>query len=93
MVSIVNRSQFIQDTVKWAYNWFDEKVIGLHGKPSLPTLNGAQQGRPTMSTIDRKITNIRSDLQYRIAKNHKLELNHLFYTTKREDYDAAANRS
>ena len=66
-------------------------MIGLHGNP-LPTLNGAQQGRPTMSTINRKITNVRSDLQYRIAKNHKLELNHLFYTTKREDYDETANR-
>jgi outer membrane receptor protein involved in Fe transport len=81
-----HRNQYIQDTVKWAYNWFDEKVIGLHGKP-LPTLNGAQQGRPTMSTINRKVLNVRSDLQYRISKNHKLELNHLFYTTKREDYD------
>jgi outer membrane receptor protein involved in Fe transport len=81
-----NRNQHIQDTVKWTHNWFGEKVIGLHGKP-LPTLNGAQQGRPTMSTINRKITNIRSDLQYLIAKNHKLELNHLFYTTNREDYD------
>ena len=82
-----NRTQYIQDTVKWAYNWYNEKVLDLYGKPIL-TQSGAQQGRPTMSTIDRKITNIRSDLQYRIATNHKLEFNHLFYIADREDYDA-----
>lgn len=81
-----NKNEYIQDTVKWAYNWFNEKVLDLHGNPLL-TQSGAQQGRPTMSTIDRKITNIRSDFQYRLARNHKIELNHLFYTADRKDYD------
>lgn len=85
-----DRNQYIQDTVKWAYNWFGEKVIGLHGDP-LPTLNGAQQGRPTTNTITRKITNLRSDLQYKIAQNHKLELNHSFYIADREDSDELRN--
>jgi len=82
-----SRTQYIQDTVKWAYNWYNEKVLDLRGNPLL-TQSGAQQGRPTMLTIDRKITNIRSDLQYRITPNHKLEFNHLFYVADREDYDA-----
>lgn len=81
-----SRTQYIQDTVKWAYNWYNEKVLDLRGNPLL-TQSGAQQGKPTMSTIDRKITNIRSDLQYRIAANHKLEFNHLFYVADRKDYD------
>lgn len=85
-----DRNEYIQDTVKWLYNWYGERFIGLHGTPLLK-LNGAQQGRPTMNTIKQKIINARADLQYRIAKNHKLELNHVFYTIDRTDDDILEN--
>lgn len=82
------RTQYIQDTVKWVYNWYGEKVLDFYEEKYLISKGGAQQANPTMATIDRKITNIRTDFQYRIAKNHKLEWNNLFYVANRNDYDA-----
>src|SRR5690606_9946392 len=41
-----NRTEVLTDTVKWNYNWFGEKSIGLKGSPIL-TPQGAQQGAPT----------------------------------------------
>jgi outer membrane receptor protein involved in Fe transport len=83
-----NRSQYIQDTVSWRYNWSGEKVIDLRGNP-LKTLDGAQQGRPTLNTIKRQIATFRSGLQYAVAENHRLALNNVFYLVNRSDYDRA----
>ncbi|WP_134087814.1 TonB-dependent receptor plug domain-containing protein [Olivibacter sp. XZL3] len=81
-----DRSQVVNDTVRWNYNWFGEKSVGLDGNPILrPT--GAQQGAATILHIDRKVTTFRSGLNYYVTKNHRLVLNHIFYTIDRKERD------
>ncbi|WP_316734931.1 TonB-dependent receptor [Pedobacter aquatilis] len=82
-----DRKQYIQDTVSYRYNWNGERVIGIRGEP-LRTLNGGQQGLPTMNTITRQIATLRSSLSYNIVQNHKIVLNHMFYVVDRQDSDA-----
>jgi len=82
-----NRQQYIQDTVSYRYNWSGEKVIGIRGEP-LRTLGGAQQGAPTMNTIDRQIATLRASLSYNIIEHHKLNFNHMYYVVDRQDFDA-----
>ncbi len=82
-----DRDQYIQDTVGWRYNWSGEKVIDLRGNP-LRSREGAQQGRPTMNSINRKIATFRSGLQYELAADHRLVLNNVYYVVDRSDYDA-----
>ncbi|MFC7522854.1 TonB-dependent receptor [Parapedobacter sp. GCM10030251] len=81
-----DRDQYIQDTVSWRYNWSGEKIIDIHGKP-FRSREGAQQGRPTMNNINRRISTVRAGLNYTISRHHKVVLNHVFYTVDREDYD------
>jgi len=80
------RNTYIQDTVPWAYNWDGVIRVDLNGNP-IRRLDGAQQGKPTMTDIDRQITNIRSNLSYDIASGHRISLNHVFYTIDRQDSD------
>ncbi len=82
-----DRETYVQDTVSWVYNWSGEKMIGFHGTP-IKTRLGAQQGEPTMNTIERKISTIRSNLGYNIFKGHRLSFNHVYYTVDRYDEDA-----
>jgi outer membrane cobalamin receptor len=82
-----NRTQYIQDTVSYRYNWSGERVISIRGEP-LRTLGGGQQSTPTMNTIDRQIATLRSSLSYNITANHRLTFNHLFYVVDRQDFDA-----
>ena len=77
---------YVQDTVSWVYNWSGEKMIGFHGTP-IKTRLGAQQGEPTMNTIDRKISTVRSNLGYTITNGHRISLNHVYYTVDRFDED------
>lgn len=80
------RDQYVQDTVTWNYNWSGEKMIGFHGVP-IKTSSGAQQGAPTMNDINRKIATMRSDLEYELHNDHKLTLNHVYYSVDRQDND------
>lgn len=82
-----NRETYIQDTVSWVYNWSGEKMIGFHGNP-IKTRDGAQQGEPTMNTINREIITTRTNLNYAISSNHSVSLNHVFNTVNRDDNDA-----
>ncbi|GAB3931964.1 TonB-dependent receptor [Mucilaginibacter myungsuensis] len=84
------RKQYIEDTVSYRYNWDGQRVIGITGFP-LRSLTGAQQGAPTMNTIDRQITTLRSSLSYNIVRNHKLVLNHMYYIVDRQDFDILKN--
>lgn len=89
-----SRSTYVQDTVTTLYNW-DGKPIILHtdqmiadGEPPLvikAPRNGAQQGLPTISQVDRKITNARSNLAYTVIPGHRISLNHKFEQTDRDD--------
>ena len=81
-----NRSQVVNDTVRWNYNWYGEKSLGLYGEPILRP-NGAQQGAPTISHTDRNIFTLRSGLAYTIDPHHKVLLNHSYYTIDRREFD------
>ncbi len=81
-----DRNTYLQDTVSYAYNWDGQVRRDLNGK-LLKTKDGAQQGAPTMSTIDRQIGNMRTNLSYEPLRGHKISVNHVYYTVKREDTD------
>lgn len=82
-----NRNTYIQDTIPWAYNWDGNIRVDLNGNP-IRRLGGAQQGSaPTMTDIDRQITNIRSNVSYDIISGHRISLNHIYYTIDRQDDD------
>ena len=81
-----NRGQVVNDTVRWNYNWYGEKSLGLYGDPILRP-NGAQQGAPTISHTDRDVFTLRSGLAYTIAPRHKAVINHSYYTIDRREFD------
>lgn len=81
-----NRNQIVNDTVKWNYNWFGEKVLDLDGNPILSS-TGAQQGAATINHSKRKVYTLRGDLSYEFNENHKIVLNHLYYQFDRNDTD------
>ena len=76
----------VNDTVRWNYNWYGEKSLGLYCEPILLP-NGAKQGAPTISHTDRKIFTLRSGLAYTIDPHHKVLLNHSYYTIDRREFD------
>src|SRR5690606_21509537 len=84
-----NRSTYLQDTVGWAYNWDGtiREVIEFGERVRLRTNGGGQQGIKTITQVDRKITNIRSNLGYTVAPGHRISLNHKLETTDRDDND------
>jgi len=89
-----SRSTYVQDTVTTMYNWDGNPVI-LHtdymieaGDPPIvikSPRNGAQQGAPTISQVNRKITNSRSNLAYTLIPGHRVSVNHKFEQTDRDD--------
>jgi len=80
------RGEVLNDTVKWNYNWFNEKAIGIDGQHFLsPT--GAQQGPPTILHIDNKIFSTRGGLNYTLNDNHKFVFSSMLYSFDRDDKD------
>lgn len=84
-----SRSTYLQDTVGWAYNWDGtvREVIEFGERVPLRTSGGGQQGQKSITQIDRKITNARSNLGYMFIPGHRISLNHKFETTDRDDSD------
>lgn len=80
------RSEVVNDTVKWNYNWYGEISLGLNGEPILRP-GGAQQGAPTINHIDRDIYTFRAGLNYDLTKNHRLVFNHIYYAIDRTEQD------
>lgn len=80
------RNEVLNDTVKWNYNWFNQKAIGLKGLPVL-TPYGAQQGAPTILHINNKIFSTRGGLNYSINENHRLVFSTMLYSFMRDDRD------
>jgi len=78
------RNTYIQDTVPWAYNWDGNIRLDLNGNP-IRRADGAQQGKPSLTDIDRQIANIRTNLSYDLFAGHRLSINHVFYTIDRKD--------
>lgn len=83
---ISNRRQIVNDTVKWRYNWYGEKVKGLYGE-DLKTDKGAQQDGPTLNHINRQIVTFRTGVSYEFYDNHKFVVNHVLYKVNRNDED------
>lgn len=81
-----DRSQVVNDTVKWNYNWYGEKSIGLQGDPILRP-QGAQQGAPTINHVDRSITTFRAGVNYDLHANHRLVFSHSFFDIDRSERD------
>lgn len=80
------RNEVVNDTVKWNYNWYGEKALGLYGKPILSN-TGAQQAGPTINTIASKILTSRSIFTYNINEKNRIVFSNLFYTVDRNDDD------
>ncbi|WP_026999388.1 TonB-dependent receptor [Eisenibacter elegans] len=80
------RHQVVNDTVRWNYNWFGERSIGLNGDPILRP-SGAQQGAPTINHINRNVATFRVGLNYDFNSHHRIVLNHIFYTIDRREQD------
>ncbi|MEJ8803456.1 TonB-dependent receptor [Pontibacter sp. H249] len=81
-----NRSEVVNDTVKWNYNWYGERSVGLNGDPILRP-QGAQQGAPTINHIDRNVTTFRAGLNYTFNNNHKVVFSHSFFNIDRTEQD------
>lgn len=88
-----NRSTYVQDTISSLYNW-DGKPIILHTdymienglEPiTIKSPHGAQQSAPTISRVDRKIINARSNLAYTLSPGHRISVNHKLERTDRDD--------
>ncbi|MCE7054625.1 TonB-dependent receptor [Algoriphagus sp. AGSA1] len=89
-----DRKQVVNDTVRWNYDWFGQKSIGLNGVPILRP-NGAQQGAPTVNHINRNIGTFRGGFNYSISADHRLIFSHMYYTidrTQRDEMKSAAER-
>ncbi|MEL1252838.1 TonB-dependent receptor plug domain-containing protein [Flavobacterium sp. DGU38] len=66
----------------------NEPIIATEKKyVLLKTLRGGQQGEKVISNVERKITNIRSNLGYMILDGHRVSLNHKLEATDRKDED------
>ena len=81
-----NRSEVVNDTVKWNYNWYGERSVGLNGDPILRP-QGAQQGAPTINHIDRNVTTFRAGLNYAFNNHHKVIFSHSFFNIDRTEQD------
>jgi len=80
------RGEVINDTVKWNYNWFGEKALGLYGDPILsPT--GAQQGARTIQHLNSTIFSTRGGLNYTLNENHRFVFSTMLYTFGRNQFD------
>ncbi|WP_262890550.1 TonB-dependent receptor [Winogradskyella costae] len=83
-----NRNRVVNDTVAWAYSWNGERAIDFRGNEYQYTWGSQQEGGPTLATIKRKVSSIRTGLSYSINNQHKILLNHVYSGIDREDSDA-----
>ncbi|MBD1424389.1 TonB-dependent receptor [Sphingobacterium arenae] len=86
------RNTYLQDTVSRKYNWDGTPLMAPPNssgevKPYPYEPGMGQQGEAVMTDIDRKITNIRSNLAYMVYPGHRLSVNHKFESTSRDDQD------
>lgn len=84
------RSTYLQDTVSLRYNWDGTLLVkNAEGPPETYGYSPGkgQQGDAVMSNIERRISNIRSNLAYDIFSGHRVSLNHKFEKSNRNDQD------
>lgn len=84
------RTTYLEDTVSLKYNWDGTLLVkNSEGPPETYGYSPGmgQQGVAVMSNIERKISNIRSNLAYTIVSGHRVSLNHKFEQSDRNDQD------
>lgn len=84
------RSTYVQDTVGQVYNWDGKpRMLIRNGEtiPVPPTPGMGQQGAKSIVEVNRRITNMRSNLGYTIFPGHRISINHKLETTDRDDND------
>lgn len=84
------RSTYLEDTVSLRYNWDGTLLVkNSEGPPETYGYSPGQgqQGAAVMSNIERKISNVRSNLAYTIVSGQRVSLNHKFETSDRNDQD------
>ena len=88
------RNRFVSDTLGWAYSWSGEKAIDYQGNEYQYSW-GSQQEKdeygPIKNYIKRNVASIRSGISYKINRNHKFLLNHVYSGIDREDHDEFAS--
>ena len=85
-----NRGTYLQDTARAMYNWDGSPRLYIfqgEKKQIIKRQGEGQQGVATISNVDRKILNSRTNLSYTVASGHRLSLNHNITTTNRKDED------
>ncbi|UKT64512.1 TonB-dependent receptor [Pedobacter mucosus] len=85
-----NRNTYLQDTSRTMYNWDGKPITQiLNGmeRPIVQPVGRGQQGIAAITSIDREIINIRSNLAYTVAQGHKISINHSLNRTDRDDND------
>lgn len=85
-----NRSTYLQDTARAMYNWDGSPMMIVRNGnlvPLVKPVGQGQQGAATITNIDRKIINTRTNLSYTVAQGHRISLNHYLNSTRREDED------
>jgi outer membrane receptor protein involved in Fe transport len=84
------RTTYVQDTVGQVYNWDgNPRMLIRNGVaiPVPPTPNMGQQAEKSITEVDRRIINMRSNLSYTLTPGHKVSLNHKLEATDRDDND------
>jgi outer membrane cobalamin receptor len=82
------RGTFVTDTVGQVYNWDGKpRMLIRNGVviPVPPTPGMGQQGPKSITEVNRKITNMRSNLAYTVIPGHRISVNHKLETTDRND--------
>ena len=85
-----NRGTYLQDTSRAMYNWDGSPRMYIfqgEKKQIIKRLGEGQQGTATITNVDRRILNSRTNLSYTVANGHRISLNHNITTTNRQDQD------
>lgn len=85
-----NRGTYLQDTSRAMYNWDGSPRMYIfqgEKKQIIKRLGEGQQGMATITNVDRRILNSRTNLSYTVANGHRISLNHNITTTNRQDQD------
>ena len=81
------RNRVVNDTTAIAYSWTGNRAIDFRGDEFEYIWGSQSESGPTLLNINRKVASARSNLSYKINKNHKLLLNHIYTGLERDDSD------
>src|SRR5690606_19170323 len=85
-----NRNTYLQDTARTMYNGNESPMTRFFNGVETPWVKRpgqGQQGDATITNVDRKIINARTNLSYTIARKHRLSVNHNLNTATLDSED------